>query len=279
MEKSLYLNSFRVCASCARSLVRSSRHTTHRTMGRWIDKTVSWQPYCNAILKSWAGPGCVCLYSTWPTTAQYTTLQTLIHSTWYLDGGFRTLQWNLQCLLGKTYRYRSLSWIPSNTTTLIGSFILALSQSALKYATKKDFERRLRKGYERIRTRNYLFNNVSDDVTETPKLGHGCEGPYWLSEQEPDTVIIQREKLVDCITADRVVVSVPFGSSDTNKTGPCSDQEVYTARQWNCTKVLGRARGGSSWGQSIWCSTCYWRALLLCTLVGEVVEPGPRRHP
>lgn len=43
---------------------------------------------------------------------------------------------------------------------------------------KRNIDRRFYKDRELIRTRNYIFFNVSDCVTKAPKLVHAVEGPY-----------------------------------------------------------------------------------------------------
>lgn len=72
---------------------------------------------------------------------------------------------------------------------------------------KKDFERRLRKGLEKIWTDDNIFPDVSDDVTKTSMMGHALERPCRVSEQDQHTVIIQLRDLVQKVTADRVVLA------------------------------------------------------------------------
>lgn len=50
------------------------------------------------------------------------------------------------------------------------------------------------------------------------------------------------------------------------------------ARRWGWKGVLRRARGGGSCAWPIWCSPRSWRALVLCTLNGADVKPGPDHH-
>lgn len=75
-----------------------------------------------------------------------------------------------------------------------------------------DIYRRPRRGLNSIRTGEYVFIDISDDVTKTPKLGHTVEWFYRMLGQNQHTVVIQHKKLVQRHTTERVArVLLPAG--------------------------------------------------------------------
>lgn len=78
----------------------------------------------------------------------------------------------------------------------------------------RDFDQRLCKARDRIRTDDYVFIGKLDGVTKIPNLGHGVKSPCGAMGLDQKTVFIQRMELVKRIPADRIaLVYRPSGVS------------------------------------------------------------------
>lgn len=72
---------------------------------------------------------------------------------------------------------------------------------------KRDFDRCLRKTFERINTEDYLLIDVLDRVNKTPKLEHAIQGRYRVLGQDQRPMVIQRKWLAQRITAKSVALA------------------------------------------------------------------------
>lgn len=58
-----------------------------------------------------------------------------------------------------------------------------------------------------MKNQEYVYIDVSDGVTKTPKLGHAGQAPYRVLVQVKHTVVIHRKELAERITDDGVALT------------------------------------------------------------------------
>lgn len=75
-----------------------------------------------------------------------------------------------------------------------------------------DVPRRFCKSWTKIRKDNYVFVDASDGSTWPPNVLNTVDESYWVLDQAQQIMTIQRKKLPECATADRVTFkSQPTG--------------------------------------------------------------------
>lgn len=85
------------------------------------------------------------------------------------------------------------------------------ARASLQHAQKRyerDFDRRLWRGREKIRTGHYAFIDISNGFTLTPKLENSVEKHHQIFGQNQHPVLIQSEKLVEQIIFAKVLLSL-----------------------------------------------------------------------
>ena len=74
---------------------------------------------------------------------------------------------------------------------------------------KRDFDKRIRKIKQRIRTGDYVFIDPTDGLSKTGKLQSPALGPFRVIRTDERTYVIDRNRATERVHADRVTYAPP----------------------------------------------------------------------
>ena len=80
---------------------------------------------------------------------------------------------------------------------------------------KRDFDKRIRKIKQRIRTGDYVYIDPTDGLSKTGKLQSPALGPFRVIRKDERTYVIDRNGATERVNADRVTYAPPPGDAPT----------------------------------------------------------------
>lgn len=125
-------------------------------------------------------------------------------------------------------------------------------------ALQRDIDRLICKGLKKIRTRDFMFIELLDGGTKTPKVGHAFKAPCIVLQQDQHTVVIQHKERAGKVIVDGL--HSPFASWCDIETALVSFSNTHSKHEIGRNTLLFSWNFGSlihRW-QSIWLSIELW---------------------
>ena len=102
----------------------------------------------------------------------------------------------------------------------------ALTKTQQRY--KRDFDKRVRQTNQRLRPGDFVYLNPTEDGKQRTKLTSPAVGPYRVLLNDDHTVYIDRDGLVERVSANRVVYAPPPANVPKSLTSPADLTEKVT---------------------------------------------------
>ena len=105
------------------------------------------------------------------------------------------------------------------------------SLQAVQARYKRDFDKRVKTTKKRIRVGDFVYLDATDGVTKPGKLTSPATGPFRVLFNDSRTILIDRDGLVERVSADRVIFSPPPADAPPNPYAPTPAELAEKARE------------------------------------------------